>query len=154
MFGDRFYFIRRFLNPHKAKNSTNEFELLGVVWAVEHYKNYLCGSKFVIITDHQAVSSAFSCNHGNKTCHSRLIRWVDRLSPFVFSRKHLAGKEMGFRDLILKNPNGKPNTPSKYDQNFVVATISKNNLIINSSCVQFIAEFTLLSNWTKFGKFL
>ena len=45
------YFIRRFLNPHKAKYSTNEFELLGVVWAVEHYKNYLCGSEFKIITD-------------------------------------------------------------------------------------------------------
>ena len=45
---------------------------------------------------------------------------------------------MAFTDLILRNPNGKPIPPSKYDENFVLATISKNNLIINSSCVQLI----------------
>ena len=33
-----------FLNSHESKFSTNEFELLGVVWAVEQYKNYLYGS--------------------------------------------------------------------------------------------------------------
>ena len=34
-------FASRFLNSHESKYSTNELELLGVVWAVEHYKNYL-----------------------------------------------------------------------------------------------------------------
>ena len=89
-------FASRFLNPHESKYSTNELELLGVVWAVEHYKNYLYGSEFEIITDHKALLSTLSPNHGNKTYHSRLTRWVDLLLPFNFTIKHLAGKRYGF----------------------------------------------------------
>ena len=98
-------FASRFLNPHESKYSTNELELLGVVWAVEHYKNYLYGSEFEVITDHKALLSALSPNHGNKTYHSRLTRWVDRLLPFNFSIKHIAGKDMGFTDLISRIPS-------------------------------------------------
>ena len=37
------FFVSPFLNPHESKYSTYELELLGVVSAVEHYKNYLYG---------------------------------------------------------------------------------------------------------------
>ena len=67
-------FDSRFLNPHESKYSTNELELLGVAWAVEHYKNYLHGSESVTITDHITLLLASSPNHGNKTYHSRLTR--------------------------------------------------------------------------------
>ena len=96
-----------FLYPHESKYSTNELELLGVVWAVEHYKNYLYGSEFEVITDHKAPLSALSPNHGNKTYYSRLTRCVDRLLPFNFKIKHLVGKNMGFTDLISRIPSGK-----------------------------------------------
>ena len=118
-------FASRFLNPHEFKYSTNELELLGVLWAVEHYKNYLYGSEFEIITDHKALFSALSPNHGNKTYHSRLTRWVDRLLPFNFTIKHLAGKDMGFTDLIPRTLSGKAIAPSHYDEEFVVATTKK-----------------------------
>ena len=81
------------------KYSTNGLELLGAVWDVEHYKNYLYGSDFEVITDHKAQLSALSINHGIKTYHSTLTRWVDRLLPFNFTFKQLAGKDMGFTDL-------------------------------------------------------
>ena len=32
-------FASRFLNNHESNYSTNELELLGVVWATEHFKN-------------------------------------------------------------------------------------------------------------------
>ena len=106
-------FASRFLNPHESKYSTNELELLGVVLAVEHYKNCLYGSEFEIIADHKALLSALSPNHGNKTYHSRLTRWVDRLLPFNFTIKHLARKDMGFTDLISRSPSGKAIPPSR-----------------------------------------
>ena len=86
---------------------------------MEHYKNYLYGSEFEIITDPKAFLSALSPNHGNKTYHSRLTRWVDRLLPFNFTIKHLAGKYMGFTDLISRTPSGKAIPPSHYDEEFV-----------------------------------
>ena len=59
------------------KYSTNELELLGVVWAFEHFRNYMYGTEFKKVTDHKAILSALSANHGNKTMHSQLTRWVN-----------------------------------------------------------------------------
>ena len=93
-------FASRFLNNHKSKYSTNELELLGEVWAMEHYKNYLYGTDFEIVTDHKALLSALNANESNKTMHNTLTRWVNRLLLFNFKIKHIPGKEMGFTDLL------------------------------------------------------
>ena len=70
-------FASQFLNSHETKYSTNELELLGIVWATENFKNYLYGAEFEIVTDHKALLSALKANHKNKTMHSRLTRWVN-----------------------------------------------------------------------------
>ena len=139
-------FASRFLNPHESKYSTNELKLLGVAWAVEHYKNYLYGSEFEVITDHKALLSALSPNHGNKTYHSRLTRWVDRLLFFNFSIKHLAGKDMGFTDLISRISSGNALPIYNYDEEFVVANIKKNNKSIIPSEKQRITCSAIGSN--------
>ena len=72
-------FASRFLTDFEAKYSINELELLAVVWAVEHFKNYVYGIKFQVISDHKALSSVLRPIRGNKTFSSRLTRWVDRL---------------------------------------------------------------------------
>ena len=61
------HFASRFLTPLESKYSVNELELLAVVWAVEHFKNYLYGSKFQIASDHQALASVSKGNKSNKT---------------------------------------------------------------------------------------
>ena len=87
-------FASRFLNNHEiTKYSTNELELLGVVWATEHFKNYLYGAEFEIVTDHKALLSALNANQSNKTMHSRLTRWVHRLLPFNFKIKQYREKK-------------------------------------------------------------
>ena len=72
-------FASRFLNTVEQRYSTNELELLAVVWSLEHFKHYLQGSEFTLQTDHQALLTALKENRGNKTYQSRLTRWVDRL---------------------------------------------------------------------------
>ena len=116
-------FASRFLNNHEMKYSTIKLELLGVVWATEHFRNYLYGTEFQIVTDHKALLSALSANHGNKTMHNRLTRWVNRLLPFNFKISHLPGKDMGFTDLLSRLPSGKALPISHYDDEFVVASI-------------------------------
>ena len=71
-------FANRFLKKHESRYSTNELELLAVVWSLEDFKHYLVGTEFTLQTDHRALLSALNENRGNKTYQSRLTRWVDR----------------------------------------------------------------------------
>ena len=90
----------------EGKYSVNELELLRVVWAIEHFKYYLYGKHFTVITDHQALISALNASERSKTSQSRLTRWIDRLIPFHFDIKHLAGNKMGLIDYMSRNPVG------------------------------------------------
>ena len=77
-------FASRFLNSNEERYSINELELLGVVWAIEYYKNYLFGKIFTVLTDHRALLSFLKSDRLNKSYNSRLTRWIDRLLPFDF----------------------------------------------------------------------
>ena len=111
------------MNSCEQKYSVNELELLAAVWAIEHYQDYLYGRRFTLITDHQALVSALQSNRGNKTYQSRLTRWIDRLIPFDFDIRHLAGSKMGLIDYISRHPVRKPQPPAYWEEQFVVALI-------------------------------
>ena len=100
------------------------------MWAIEHFKYYLYGKHFTLITDHQALISALNASERSKTSQSRLTRWIERLISFHFDIKHLAGSKMGLIDYMSRNPVGLPLPPSEYDEEFKVATITTfiNNL--------------------------
>ena len=98
-------FASRFLTEFETKYSINELELLAVVWAIEHFKNYVYGTKFKVISDHKALSSVLRPNRGNKTFSSRLTRWVDRLLPFDFEVTHAPGRVLGFADYLSRHPS-------------------------------------------------
>ena len=125
-------FASRFLNSCVQKYSTNELELLGVVWSCEHFRHYLFGSSFTVQTDHRALLSVLKENRANKTCQSRLTRWLDRLLPFEFIIEHIPGSKMGLVDLMSRSPLLQAPKESSYDRNFIVATItSLHNTIVN-----------------------
>ena len=63
-------FASRFLNDQEMKFSTNELELLAIVWSCEHFRNYLLCNHFVVLTDHKVIISALKTNRGNKTHQS------------------------------------------------------------------------------------
>ena len=93
-------FASRFLNNAETKYSTNELELLAIVWACEHFRTYLLGNRFQVLTDHKAIISALSENYNNKSYQSRLSRWADRLLPFDLVTKLDAAHSVS---LIIKN---------------------------------------------------
>ena len=86
-------FALRFLTNFEAKYSINELELLAVVWAIEHFRNYFYGVKIQVIPDYKALASVLRPNRVNKTFSSRLTRWVVRLLPFKFEVIHALGKD-------------------------------------------------------------
>ena len=116
-------FASRYLNSQEKKYSTNELELLAVVWAVDRFKHYLLGKEFVIATDHKTLTSALGEHRSNKTYHSRLTRWVDRLLPYQFKIIHIPGRDIGIVDYLSREPNGEPWPESELGQRFVVTSI-------------------------------
>ena len=120
----------------RKKYSTNELELLAVVWSVDRFKHYLLGKEFVIATDHKALVSALDENKSNKTYQSRLTRWVDRLLPYQFKVLHLPGKDMGIVDYLSRNPKGEPWPESVLDEKFVVTSIESYQVGNQKICIQ------------------
>ena len=97
-------FAYRFLTDFESRYSINEIEFLAIVWAVEHFRNYVYGVKFKMISDHKALMSVLKPNRENETFSSRLTRWVDRLLPFDFENVHVAGRTLGMADYLSRHP--------------------------------------------------
>ena len=64
----------RFVNQVEQKYSSNELELLAVVWSWEYFKKFLLGNHFYFLTYHKALVTALKENRGNRAYQSRLTR--------------------------------------------------------------------------------
>ena len=126
-------FESRFLMDFEAKSSINELELLAVVWAIEHFKNYVYGVEFKVISDHKALASVLKPTTGNKTFSSRLTRRVERLLPFDFEITHAPGRVLGFADYLTRHPSEIKGNSVKaeklWNDWFRVNTITEMNVI-------------------------
>ena len=118
-------FASRFLNDQENKYSTNELELLAIVWSCEHFRNYLLGNHFVVLTEHKAIISGLKTNRGSKTHQTRLTRWADRLLPFDFVIFHISGCKLGIVDYLPRFPTFEAPRPSSFDEQYVVKCISR-----------------------------
>ena len=118
-------FASRFLNSNEERYSINELKLLGMVWAIEYFKYYLFGKIFTVLTDHRALLSVLKSHRSNKSYNSILTRLIDRLLRFDFNIEHILGSRMGLVDYISRQPNQKAKSITQYDEEFMVATISR-----------------------------
>jgi len=70
------------------------------VWAVKHFRPYVYGTKFLIVTDHKPLIWLFSINDPG----SRLIRWRLKLEEYDYEIIHRAGKGNTNADALSRNP--------------------------------------------------
>lgn len=66
-----------------------EKEALALVWAVEHFKIYLFGKEFELVSDHKPLETIFG--QRSKPC-ARIERWVLRLQAFRYRIVYYPGK--------------------------------------------------------------
>lgn len=81
-------YYSRTLNKAESAYSTTERELLCVVESVMHFRHYIEGSHFTVVTDHESLKWLRDIE--NPT--GRLARWATRLSQFDFDVVHKKGK--------------------------------------------------------------
>ena len=80
--------------------STTEKELLAMVYAVKHFRPYLYGRKFYLVTDHRPLVWL----HNLKGPISRLARWRVLLSDYDYEIVHKPGRVNANADALSRNP--------------------------------------------------
>ena len=104
-------FNARRLKPSESQYASHKGELLALIFAIDTYKFFLTGRKFLVRTD----NSALSWLKTQKDPKGILMRWLRILSTYEFDIQHRAGTKHGNADslslvpLMLHScPNEKP----------------------------------------------
>ena len=90
-------------NKLRTKAITNELESISIVWAIEHFGNYIYAVTFEVVSGHKALENARKSKHGNKTYSRRLTRWIERLLPFDMEVVRQPGRPMGSADKLSRH---------------------------------------------------
>ena len=91
-------YASRTLSDTEVRYSTIERELLGILWAVKHFRPYLYGRKFIIYTDHRPLAWLYSLKEPN----SKLTRWRLRLQEYDFEVIYKKGKQNTNADALSR----------------------------------------------------
>lgn len=91
-------YASRTLNSAEINYSTTEKELLAIVWACKHFRPYLYGRKFKIITDHKPLVWLMNVKNPN----SRLMRWRLQLEEYEYEIEYKKGKTNGNADALSR----------------------------------------------------
>ena len=67
----------------------------------QHFKIYVYGVAFGIVSDHKALQSVRRSNRGNKTFPNRLTGWMNRLPPFESLLYILSGELWEWQNICL-----------------------------------------------------
>jgi transposase InsO family protein len=73
-------------------------ELLGIIFALKSFHNYLCGRHFTLFTDHKALTALFTV----KRLSYVLQDWLDTLLQYDFDCVHRPGVQMIMPDTLSR----------------------------------------------------
>lgn len=91
-------YTSRSLNKAELNYPTIEKELLAIVWAVKHFRPYLYGKKFIILTDHKPLIYLFNM----KDPSSRLMKFRIALEEYDFDVHYVKGTDNAAADALSR----------------------------------------------------
>jgi hypothetical protein len=87
-------------NKTERNYSSYAGECLAAVWEVSHFRVYLYGRRFVLLTDHEPLKWLMT----NEKLTGMHARWAHILSEYDFEIKHRPRKRSGDADGLSRNP--------------------------------------------------
>ena len=75
-------------------------ELLAIVTFTRHFKHYLLGRRFKIVTDHRVLQWL----HNFEDPDGLTTRWLEKLAAFDYEVQHRPGKSIGHADGLSRTP--------------------------------------------------
>lgn len=93
------YFSKK-LKPRETRYSTFDRELLGVYLAIKHFRHFVEGRTFHVLTDHKPLTYALSTPSDRHT--PRQIRHLDYISQFTTDVRHVRGTDNPAADALSR----------------------------------------------------
>lgn len=93
-----FYHSRR-TTEHESKYHSYELETLAIVYALERFRIYLHGVKFIIVTD----CNAFKLTMSKRDLNPRIARWALFLQNYDYEIIHRKGDQMCHVDALSRS---------------------------------------------------
>ncbi|KZV13985.1 hypothetical protein F511_44661 [Dorcoceras hygrometricum] len=91
-------FFSKALAPRTLSKSTYEKELMALVLAIQHWRPYLLGRKFVVLTDHRSLTSLLK----QRVTTPDQQYWLRKLLGYEFEIKYKAGAQNGAADALSR----------------------------------------------------
>ncbi|KAG1040488.1 hypothetical protein G6F43_012278 [Rhizopus delemar] len=91
-------YASRGLKPNETNYAPTKLECLAVVWAVKYFRPYLLGKKFMIITDHSALTGLLKTPNPTGI----IARWIVTLSEYDFDIKYRPGRVNESADFLSR----------------------------------------------------
>ena len=146
--------ISRRLSKAEIHYSQTQKEALAIFWAVRRLHKYLFGTKFRIITDHQALQHIFCPNASvGKATSSMLQRWALELSAYDYDIEHRAGKKIPQADYLSRHAYQDPPEQHETTVMMVNPLPLDRNLLIKETALAYGSVLSGLRNgWSISAK--
>jgi len=92
-----FYFSKR-TTETESKLHSFELETLAIIYALKRFRIYLCGIKFKIVTDCNALKLTLE----KRQVNSRIERWAIELLAYDYTTEHRPGVRMKHVDVFSR----------------------------------------------------
>lgn len=94
------YFSKR-TSPAESRYCSYDLETLAIYNALQHFRVYLLGIHFIIVTDCNAIKPTMN----KRDLSPRVARWWTFMQDFQFEIVYKKGKFVGHVDYLSRNPN-------------------------------------------------
>ena len=93
-------FFSRKMTPAETRYSTFDRELLAVYLAIKHFRHFLEGRRFHVLTDHKPLT--FALNTRSDRHSPRQARQLDYISQFTSTIRHIHGLDNVVADALSR----------------------------------------------------